>query len=181
MGKLKEYIFDYIQDHQSERQPRFPHFNQPLDVLVIFESDQIERNDAIKSIQQDLRRRGMNTTQWGYVAKKAKDITSPVLPQSRIIGLEDYNLFGKLKEETIHDLRANHYDLLLDLTTHHCLPLHYLALYADADFKVGLNLCEGIHDMMIAPPDLDTELARPEVTWLYDLMIQYLTMIKSND
>jgi hypothetical protein len=46
---------------------------------------------------------------------------------------------------------------------------------------VGLNLGDGIHDMLISVPDLDTEQARPETTWLYDLIIKYLSAIKSND
>jgi hypothetical protein len=178
---LKEKIFEYLQGRQPERNPRFPHFNKPLTVLVIYESDPIERNDALKTIHQDLRRKGMDVSLWGFVAKKSKEITSPVLPQSRIIGLDEYNLFGKPREEVLEALQARKYDLMIDLTTHNCLQLRYLAMYAQADCKVGLNLGEGIHDMLIAPPDLDAEKARPEVTWLYNLIVQYLSMIKSND
>jgi hypothetical protein len=54
-------------------------------------------------------------------------------------------------------------------------------MYAQADFKVGLNLGEGVHDMLLSLPDLDTEQAKPEVTWLYDQIMRYLTTIKSND
>ncbi len=179
--KIKQSVFDYILAHRKPRETRFPHFDRPLSVLVIFESDMLEQNNAIKSIQQDLRRKGMNVTTWGFVPKKAKDITSPVLPQSRIVGLDDYNLLGKLKDETVEDLCATKYDLMLDLSTRPLLPLRYMAVYAQADFKAGLNLGEGIHDMLIAPPDLNTEQARPEITWLYHLLIQYLSTIKSND
>lgn len=179
--KLKEKIFEYLQERQPERTPRFPHFDKPLNVLVIYESDLIERNDAIKTIQQDLRRKGMDVTFWGFVPKKSKEITSPILPQSRIIGFDEYNLFGKPKEEVLEALQARKYHLLLDLTTHYCMQLRYLAMYARADCKVGLNLGEGLHDMLIAPPDLDAEKARPEITWLYNLMVQYLTMIQSKD
>lgn len=181
MSKIKDYIFRYIQKHREPREPRFPHFDQPLSVLVLFESDMQEHNYSIKTIQQDLRRRDMNVSVWGYVAKKAKEISSPVLPQSRIVGIDDYNLLGKPTQKVINALCATRYDLLLDLTTHELLPLRYLALYANADFKAGLNLGEGIHDMLIAPPDLDTEQARPEVKWLYDLLIQYISTIKSKD
>ena len=178
---IKEKIFEYLLGRQPERNPRFPHFNQPLNVLVIYESDMIERNDPIKTIQQDLRRRNMDVTLWGFVPKKSKEITSPVLPQSRIIGFDEYNLLGKPREEVLEALQARKYDLLIDLTTHNCLQLRYLVMYAQADCKVGLNLGEGIHDMLIAPPDLDAEKARPEITWLYNLIVQYLSMIKSND
>lgn len=181
MKKLKEIIFEYILHHQHARKTRFPHFDQPMNVLVVYESDMLEHNDAVKSVQQDMRRHGMNVSLWGYAPKRNKDITSPVLPQSRIVGLDDYNLFGKLKSETEEALRANRYHILFDLSTHPLLPLRYLALYADADFKAGLNMGEGIHDMLIAPSNLDTEQARPEVTWLYNQMIDFLAKIKSND
>ncbi len=177
--KLKEYIFHYIRKKQPERSPRFPHLEEPLKILVIYESDLLERNDAIKSIRQDLLRRKMDVTMWGYAEKD--EITTLILPQSRILGRNDYTLLGYPREHIISDLQAEHYDLMLDLTTHPLLQLRYLAMYARADFKAGLNLGEGLHDMLISPPDLNTDEARPEATWLFGLLMQYLTTIKSND
>ena len=176
---LKQKIFDYLLKKQPERETRFPHLDQPLKVFLLYESDVLERNDAIKTIRQDLLRRQMDVTMWGFVEKK--EIQTLILPQSRILGLADYNLFGKLREDDVTDLRAEHYDLLIDLTTRPCLSLRYVAMYADADFKVGLNLGEGIHDMLISLPDLDTEQAKPESSWLFNEIMKYLTTIKSND
>ena len=65
--KFKQYIFDYLAKRQSEREPRFPHLDQPLKVMLIYESDPLERNDAIKTIRQDLLKRQMDVTMWGYV------------------------------------------------------------------------------------------------------------------
>lgn len=180
--KLKQYIFEYLRKKQEPRNPRFPHFDQPLKVMIIYESDVLERNDAIKSIRQDLLRRQMDVTMWGYVEKK--DITTLILPQSRIIGVDDYNLLGKPRDYVLTDLLAEHYDLLIDLTTRPLLPLRYLAMYTDADFKVGMNLGEGIHDMLISLPDLSPEQgeeAEIEASWLYHQILSYLTTIKSND
>ena len=142
-----------------EREVRFPHFDEPLRIMVIYESDYLERNDAIKTIRQDLLRRQMDVTMWGYVERKPRDYV-------------------------LTDLQAEHYDLLIDLTTRPLLPLRYLALYTDADFKVGMNLGEGIHDMLISLPDLSPEQgeeAEIEASWLYHQMLQYLTTIKSKD
>ncbi len=183
--KIKQFIFNYLCKRyikQVPRKPRFPHLDQPLKIMIIYESDPLERNDAIKSIRQDMLRRLMDVTMWGYAEKT--DIQTLILPQSRIIGLNDYNFFGKPKDYVVTDLQAEHYDLLIDLTTHACLPLRYLALYTDADFKAGLNLGEGIHDMMLSLPDLTPEqgeMATVEATWLYDQIMNYLTTIKSND
>ena len=182
MNKLKQYIFEYLRKKQEPRNPRFPHFDQPLKVMIIYESDVLERNDAIKSIRQDLLRRQMDVTMWGYVEKK--EITTLILPQSRILGVDDYNLLGKPRDYVLTDLQAEHYDLLIDLTTRPLLPLRYLAMYTDADFKVGMNLGEGLHDMLISLPDLSPEQgeeAEIEASWLYHQILSYLTTIKSND
>lgn len=182
MNKLKQYIFEYLRKKQEPRNPRFPHFDQPLKLMIIYESDVLERNDAIKSIRQDLLRRQMDVTMWGYVEKK--EITTLILPQSRILGVDDYNLIGKPRDYVLTDLLAEHYDLLIDLTTRPLLPLRYLAMYTDADFKVGMNLGEGLHDMLISLPDLSPEQgeeAEIEASWLYHQILSYLTTIKSND
>ena len=179
---LKQRIFDYLAKRQPVHEPRFPHMEQPLKLLIIYESDYLERNDAIKSIRQNLLRQQMDVTMWGYAAKK--EISTLILPQSRILGLGDYNLLGKPRDYVLTDLQAEHYDLLIDLTTQPCLPLRYLALYADADFKVGLNLGEGLHDMLISLPDFTPEQgeeAELEASWLYHQIMSYLTTIKSND
>ena len=169
---LKEKIFHYVQGKQPERQSRFPHLDQPLKIMIIYESDVLERNDNIKNIRQDLLRRQMDVTMWGYVEKK--EISTLILPQSRILGLRDYNLFGKPRDYVINDLKAEHYDLLIDLSIRPLLSLRYLTLLTDADFKVGLNLGEGMHDMLIG-------IENAEVEELYNQIMNYLTTIKSND
>ena len=180
--KLKQYIFEYLRKKRPERNPRFPHLDQPLKIMIIYESDYLERNDAIKTIRQDLLRRQMDVTMWGYAEKK--EITTLILPQSRILGLADYNWLGKPRDYVLTDLATEHYDLLIDLTTRSLLPLRYLAMYTDADFKVGLNLGEGLHDMLISLPDFTPEQgeeAELEASWLYHQIMSYLTTIKSND
>lgn len=170
--KLKQFIFDYLRKKQPERTVRFPHLDQSLKVMVIYESDPLERNDAIKAIRQDLLRRQMDVTMWGYLGRK--EIQTLILPQSRILGLGDYNWLGKPKDYVLTDLKAEHYDLLIDLSTQTLLPLRYLAMYTDADFKVGLNMGEGLHDMLMG-------MENPDAKGLYDQIITYLTTIKSND
>ena len=182
MMKLKQRIFNYLQSKQPSREARFPHVDRPLKVLLIYESDVLERNNAIKEIRQDLLRRQMDVTMWGFVEKK--EIQTLILPQSRILGLRDYNWLGKPRDYVLKDLQAEHYDLLIDLSTRHLLPLQYIAMFTDADFKVGMNLGEGIHDMLIAMPVSMNEKGEPmpvEAKDLYAQIMNYLTTIKSND
>ena len=180
--KLKNKIFDYVRSKQPERSARFPHLDQPLKIIILYESDVLERNDNIKTIRQELLRRQMDVTMWGFVEKK--EINTLILPQSRILGVGDYNFFGKPRDYVLTDLQAEHYDLLIDLTTHPMLPLRYLAMYTDADFKVGMNLGEGVHDMLISLPDFSPEQsdqAQIEASWLYQEIMKFITTIKSND
>lgn len=179
---LKQRIFDYLCKKMPERSCRFPHMDKPLKVLLIYESDMLERNDGLKTIRQELLRRQMDVSMWGYVEKK--EIQTLILPQSRILGLRDYNILGKPRDYVINDLQAEHYDLLIDMTLRPIRALRYIAMYADADFKVGLNLGEGIHDMLIAMPVDVNEQGEPlpvKADALFEQIMKYLTTIKSND
>lgn len=169
---IKQKIFDYLRKKQPVREPRFPHMDQSLKVMLIYESDVLERNDAIKKVRQELLRKQMDVTTWGYVEKKV--ISTLILPQSRILGTADYNWLGKPRDYVLNDLQAEHYDLLIDLTIHPSLPLQYLAMYTNADFKVGLKVSEGLHDMLIAADEIDE-------SGLFEQIIRYLTSIRSMD
>ena len=82
-----------------------------------------------------------------------------------------HNLQQPLREE----LTNSRFDLLIDLTQNRCLPLHYAALYANADFKTGRNLGLNIHDLMIEMP------ANENPTPLFNQITHYLQTINSND
>ncbi len=167
---LHQYIFDHYRAKQPQREVAFPRFDEVRSVLILFESDLIERNDTIKAIAQDLAQYDKDVVLWGYCPKK--EITSPILPQLRIVGTKDYNIFGVPKQQLIADLQKRQYDLLIDLTQHQSLPLAYLAMYAKAHFKTGMAIQTGIHDLLISTPPQDTPL------FLYQQIVKYLNMIK---
>ena len=102
----------------------------------------------------------------------------------QLLGLNDYNWWGTPKKDVLDDLRSEHYELMIDLSTRPMLPLRYIAMYTDADFKVGLNLGERVHDMLISLPDFTPEQGENvniEASWLYDQIMSFITTIKSND
>ena len=67
---LKQRIFERALRKQASRETRFPHLDRPLKVMLLYESDVLERNDAIKTIRQNLLRRQMDVTMWGFAEKK---------------------------------------------------------------------------------------------------------------
>lgn len=170
---LKNRIFEHRLKKQPPRNIRFPHYEDVKDILLIYESDIMEKNTAIKEIARKLQDEGKNVTTWGYVDRK--DVSSPQLPNSRMTGKSDLSLTGALDKKLAEDLRSAHYDLLIDLTQHPCLPLHYAAMLANCTFKAGRHIVDGLHDLMI-----DTEPDdNPNV--LYKNIMHFITTIKSND
>jgi len=109
----------------------------------------------------------------GYAPKK--EIQSPILPQSRIMGLKDHNLLDIPRSELVESLQRRQYDMLIDLTQTPILPLQYMSMYARADFKTGMQRENGLLDFMIQTEPQDSPL------FLFDQIIYFLKHIQSND
>ena len=170
---IKYRLFARRLKKQQARETRFPQYDQVKDILLLYESSLTEKNPAITGLAKRLQQEGKDVTTWGYADKK--DITSAILPQSRILGRRNLGLTGMPKADVLQDLQSRHYDLLIDLTQHPCLALHYTALYAQCRFKTGMHLQDGLHDLMIDMPAQDTPVA------LFEQIIHYLKTIRSND
>ncbi|MBQ0118279.1 MAG: hypothetical protein MJZ88_02020 [Paludibacteraceae bacterium] len=172
---IREKIFGYILRRQPKRQVHFPRWENVRTIVILFESDLIEKNPTVRRLAERLstEEADKNVTLLGYVDKK--DILSPNLPQSRILGRKDFTIFGVPKANIREELMRHPYDLLIDLTQKDCLPLRYMATYLNADFKTGRHIREGIHDFMLDTP------AQESQEFLFGQIIYYLKLIKSND
>jgi len=171
---IKEFIFNYRLRKLPARQVQFPNYAHVRSVLVVYESDEQENNTVVQAIRDELLKQGKDVVLWGYCDKKV--ITTPTLPQSRILGKADVQFFGGLQPAAIADLDQRTYGLLLDLTQRPCLPLQYVAAWAKASFKAGLQLrkdnqSDGIHDFLIQTAPQESPY------FLYTQIIKYLQMI----
>jgi hypothetical protein len=174
MNKLNAFIFRFIQRRQPKRCTRFPHYDQVRSVLLVYESDILEQNQVVAdTICRQLLADDKDVVLLGYVRKK--EITSPVLPQSRILGTSDHNLFGIPRQELIESLQRRQYDLLIDLTQEPIIPLQYITMYAKADFKTGMKRDNRLLDFMI-----ETE-PKQNPLFLFQQIIYFLKQIQSND
>ena len=168
---IKEWIFERRLKKQEKQPVYYLNWEKVRNIIVLYESDIMEKNPFEKGLVKELQTEGKDVTLLGYVPRK--DVTSANLPQSRILGQKDFGWLGGLKQEVIDDIRKRHYDLLLDLSTRPALPLKYMAMYIRADFKAGKNLGEGIHNLMI---DLPQTAGKEE---LLREMVKYLKIIKN--
>ena len=168
---IKEKIFEYYSRKQPKPHAIFPKYEDVRSVLVLYESDYTEKNVVIKAIRDELLAQDKDVVLWGYCDKK--EISSLILPQSRIMGRRDLNILGVPKKEVVSDLQKRAYDLLIDLTQQPCLPLRYIALYARAEFRAGLNMEGAKHDLLISTSPQDTP------KFLFDQIVKYLKMIQT--
>ena len=171
---LRQTIFNWYRKRAPRHQATFPRLDRVQTVLLLFESDLTEKNLQVKQLAKELAKEGREVTAWGYVDMKRSQ--SAILRNYRVLSRSDINLFHKPKSTHLDDLKGQHFDLLIDLSLHQVLPLRYLALYANADFRAGAQTQEPyLSDFMLAlPPDKDQ-------VYLFDQIMYYLKNIQSND
>lgn len=172
---IREKIFEHILRKQPKRQVSFPRWENVRTIVLLYESDYTEKNPVVRRLADCITKQETDKSVilLGYADKK--DVLAANLPQSRILGHKDFTIFGTLKADVREDLMRHPYDLLIDLTQEDCLPLRYMAMYLNADFKTGRHIREGIHDFMLDTP------AQESQEFLCDQIIYYLKLIKSND
>ncbi len=180
---MKQKRFRNINQRIARQAATFPCWEQVKHVALLFESDQAEGNVDMQDIILRLRRTGKQVTAWGYVHKET--IYTAAGMCFRILGKEDVNCLGTPKKAILDLWQAQHFDVLVDLTTRPCVPLQYLALYAPSDFKVGrrTDFVPYLHDFMIdmSCSKPNKEQADTPRTALYKQILYYLQTIQTND
>jgi hypothetical protein len=171
--KLRQYLFLRQLRRQAARDVRFPKWDKVRTILLIYDSDLMEKNADIREIMRRMMLDDKQVSLLGYVERK--DVQSPILPQSRMMGWRDRNWLYQLSKEMQDYISENEYDLIIDLTQTACLPLHYAALFAKARFKAGRHIVDGLHDFDIEMPGQESH------TPLFDQIVHYLQTIESKD
>ena len=173
LDRLREYAFRRAQRKNPYGQAVFPSYANIKKVFILFESDVLERNSQIKQLVRELQADGKTVTAWGFVDKK--DVSSAILRDYRILGTRDVNLLGKPKDYELQDLSNEHFDLLISLNVNNIMPLRYLNLYANADFRVGMVTDEPYeNNFMVAVPDDQKNLV-----YLFDQIMIYIRKINA--
>ena len=173
LDRFRQWLFERELKRQPIRDVRFPKWDKVRTVLLVYDSDVMEKNGDVREIMRRLMLDDKQVSLLGYVERK--DVQSPILPQSRMLGTKDRNILYRLNKEVVADIAENEYDLVIDLTQTLCLPLHYAAMSARARFKAGRHIVDGLHDF-------DIEMAaQDDHTPLFNQIVHYLQTIESKD
>lgn len=168
---IKEYIYKRKYKKHHHPATHFPSWEKVQSILILFDSDITEKNLQIKQLQKELQKEGKTVTAWGYLHQSK--IQTSILPQFRIVGKGDVNIFGIPSQAVLNDLYAQHFDMIINLSQDSPLPIRYLSLLAHAGFRAGA-----------APSDADLQImltTDTDVTVLFDQIMYYIKNIKTND
>ncbi|MBP1664113.1 MAG: hypothetical protein H6Q19_1253 [Bacteroidetes bacterium] len=203
MKKLNQFLFKRRSAAHlaaTDRNRRFVNYENANTVLLLFESDYIEKNRYIRKVIEQLAADGKKVTAWGYLYNKKA--TTANLPSFKIMDKSTLDWFECPKEQLLKELREETYDLLIDLTLTDHLPLQYICLYANAAFKTGMSRnIDNILDFKINIPlpentetvaettednksdfeDLNESMFHTDQQFLYELIIFYLKNIQTTD
>lgn len=206
LKKLNEYIFKkrvakFLK--QSTRQKRFVDYKSAKTILLIFESDYVEKNRFIRKAISQLTSDGKKVYAWGFLRKK--EISTAILPTFKILNQQQTDFTKQPKEFLLRELKDKTYDLLIDLTLQDVLPLQYVCLYANAAMKIGTSrTMDEVLDFVIGFPtpekeesddkkqlrnkenqptflDLNETIFHEKQQYVFEQIIFYLKNIQSKD
>lgn len=182
---IREYIFQHRAGKQAVHGSRFPAYGNVQKVLLLFDSDFQERNLPIKQMIRQLQSDGKDVTAWGYVDKKKVPI-SAVLRDYRILAGKDISWWTHCpKDYEIRDLQREHFDVVINLCLGTALPMRYINLYADTDYRIGLRTRDEYgKDTQVADMMIDVAINEDEgrdAVYLFDQILHYMRLIATKD
>ena len=203
MKKLNQFIYNkrvakFLRE--TTRTKRYVDYKSSSTILLIFESDYIEKNRFIRKAIELLSADGKKVFAWGFLDKKMT--STAILPTFKILDRSTIDWFDCPKASYLKELMELEYDMLIDLTLSDNLPLQYVCLYANATLKTGMSRSmDDILDFVIKIPqpepqqmpenederrkielqDLNESLFHTDQQYLFEQLIFYLKRIQTND
>ena len=157
------------------RRVSYPNMDDVKSILVLFKSEENERNDALKKIVAEMRLKGQKAYLWGYLPSR-KEPDTPIRPEYRLFGQNELNHIGLPKKTLIEELRLISYDIVISLDIEESMVLDYLMLNARSRFRAGRKReTKGLSDLMIEVSDEDTS------EYLMEQILKYLNSIQAKE
>ncbi len=187
LEKIIRYIFGrHAKRHvnHTDCEQKFVNYRDAKSILLLFESDFVEKNIEIRNIIKTMNADGKKVMAWGFLNKK--QVNTAILPDFRILNNQNIDLLHKPKDSFIQELEEQKFDLLIDLSVNEIVPLQYIALYSNATLKAGLRKNKApIYDFMIEIGKNQYENTTIEneinASYIYNQIIFYLKSIQTRD
>ncbi len=184
-SKINMAIINNLKDYLAKKQIKkvlkvqdrntyYPDFKSVETVLVLFKSDDDEKNPFIRKVISDLKSGGKKVCVWGLLDKVEPE--TPLLPEYRLFGESELSFSKVPNKELTDEFLNSEYDIVIQLLNEENYALDYLLAQSRSQFKVSAHKTyKGIADLMIG---VDVEA---DVEFLYEQIMHYLTSIQAKN
>ncbi len=177
--KIINDLKDYLAKKQikkvlafQNRNTYYPDFKSVKCILILFKSEEDEKNPFIRKVISDLKNGGKKVCVWGLLEKD--EPKTPLLPDFRLFGKSELGFARIPNKELTDEFMNSEYDMVIQLYNKENYALDYLLAQARSQFKVSAyKPYKGIADLMIG---IDPEA---EVEFLYEQIMHYITSIQA--
>lgn len=158
----------------QDRNSYYPDFKSIKTILILFRSEENEKNKFIREIIANLKNQGKKVTVWGYLDKK--ETITAVLPDFRLFSNSELTFYKIPKSILTEEFTNIEYDMVIQLCNEDIYSLDYLLAKANSQFKVSKNKpYKGISDFMIEVDESADDV------FLFNQILFYLESIKAKN
>ena len=104
---------------------------------ILFDATHPHQVDVIKKFVDSLHQQGKTVTLFGFYNKKKITPESNVTVNDGIITRADLHWYGLPNKSTYAYISNQHFDILINTCTWHCIPLLVISAASKAKFRIG--------------------------------------------
>ncbi len=186
LKRIREYFLKR-EVRRYERKSKFRSWDDIRSVLLLFESDYQEKNNDTRAFVKMLQSEGKRVVACCYVNKKVAETAT--LDNYIVLDRKTTNWLGRPLDAVVGERLKEKFDVVLDMTENDVLPLQYVLIWANSDFRCGRNRGENgntLYDFVIEMPEhpIDPKTNTPRMDYDFvgnmgSQIIKYLKLIRS--
>lgn len=151
---MKTFLANYFLKREAAkvaRQAKQMGLDKASSFLILYNASQLEEIKALKEISSDLAKQQKKAVALCLVNEKDLPEFRTEARNFNFITPKELNFLSLPKETAVNELQSAKYDVLINLSAQTNITLSYLALKANANFKIAQYLPEEsfVYDFMI--------------------------------
>ena len=186
LKRIRKYFFER-EMRKCVRKSVFRSWNDIHSILLLFESDYQEKNNNVRTFIKALQAEDKRVVGCCYVDKKVAETAT--LDNYIVLDRSKMNWLRKPDNVAIGEKLKEKFDVIIDLTENDVLPLKYVLMWTNSDFRCGKNRGEAgntLYDFVMEMPEhpIDPKTNTPQIDYDFEgklgaQIIKYLKLIKS--
>ena len=186
LKRIREYFLER-EAKRCTRKSTFRSWDDIRSVLLLFESDYQEKNNDARSFIKMLQNEGKRGRGCCYVNKKEAETAT--LDNYIVLDRKKTNWLGCPHDAVVGECLKEKFDVVMDMTATDVMPLKYMLVRANSDFRCGRSrgetgnkLYDFVMEMPEHPIDPKTNIPRMDYDFIGKMgsqIIKYLKLIKS--